>query len=68
MDKVKLKFTLKGRKDTYFRRFDLFGKPLTTTNVNSAKSVKESDVKTILKKLIIEYGKDNIKDLAIFKG
>lgn len=68
MDKVKLSFTLNGRKNTFFRRFDLFGKPLITTNVNSARNVKESDVSNILKKLINEYGKDNIKDVKPIKG
>lgn len=68
MDKIKLEFTFKGRKNTYFRRIDLFGKPLITTNVNSAKLIKESEVPTILKKMIKEYGKDNITDIKPIKN
>lgn len=68
MDKVKLEFTFKGRKNTYFRRIDLFGKPLITTNVNSAKLIKESEVPAILKKMIKEYGKDNITDIKPIKN
>jgi len=45
MGKAILEFTLNGRKHTYFRRTDLYGKPLTTTNKNSARHVKESDIK-----------------------
>ena len=68
MDKIKLEFTFKGRKNTYIRRIDLFGKPLITTNVNSAKLIKESEVPTILKKMIKEYGKDNITDIKPIKN
>ena len=68
MDKVKLEFTFKGRKNTYFRRIDLFGNPLITTNVNSAKLIKESEVPAILKKMIKEYGKDNITDIKPIKN
>jgi hypothetical protein len=68
MDKVKLEFTLNGRKNTYLRRFDMYGKPLTTTNINSAKGIKENDIKNIIIKLYKEYGKDNVKDVNIIKG
>lgn len=68
MNKVKLEFTLNGRKNTYFRRMDIYGKPLTTTNINSARSVKENEVKQYIKKLYLEYGKDNIQDINIIKG
>ena len=67
MDKVKLEFTFKGRKNTYFRRIDVFGKPVTTNNKNSARLIKEDDVPTIIKKLIIEYGKDSIRDIKPIK-
>lgn len=68
MDKVILEFTLNGRKNTYFRRIDIFNKPLTTTNINSAKNIKESEVKNIIKLLIMQYGKNNIKDIKQIKG
>ena len=67
MSKVKLEFTFKGRKNTYFRRIDVFGKPLVTTNVNSAKLIKEGDVLAILKKMIMEYGKESITDVKPIK-
>jgi hypothetical protein len=67
MSKVKLEFTFKGRKNTYFRRMDIFGKPLITTNVNSAKLIKEGDVLAILKKMIMEYGKESITDVKPIK-
>lgn len=63
MEKVKLEFTLNGRKNTYFRRFDMYGKPLTTTNINSARYIKLTEVKGVIKTLIIEYGKNNVKDI-----
>lgn len=68
MGKVKLEFTLKGRKNTYFRRMDVFGKPITTTNKNSARLIKEDDVPAIIKKLIIEYGKESIRDIKQIKN
>lgn len=68
MDKVKLEFTFKGRKNTYFRRVDVFGKPLVTTNVNSAKLIKESEVPAIIKKIIMEYGKESITDVKPIKN
>jgi hypothetical protein len=67
MSKVKLEFTFKGIKNTYFRRMDIFGKPLITTNVNSAKLIKEGDVPAILKKMIMEYGKESITDVKPIK-
>lgn len=68
MNKVKLEFTLNNRRNTYFRRFDLYGKPLITTNVNSARTIKESDISQVIKRLMIEYGKDNVKDIKPIKG
>ena len=67
MDKVILEFTLNGRKHTYYRRTDVYGKPITTTNVNSAKKVKENTTKDIVNALIKEYGKNNIEDVNIIK-
>lgn len=67
MNKVILEFTLNGRKHTYYRRTDLYGTPLTTTNVNSAKKVKESDAKGIIAQLIKEHGKSNVTDINLIK-
>jgi len=67
MDKVILEFTLNGRKHTYYRRTDVYGKPITTTNVNNAKKVKENTTKDIVNALIKEYGKNNIEDVNIIK-
>jgi len=47
MDKVILEFTLNGRKKTYYRRTDINGNPLTTTNKNSAKRIKSLKLKEI---------------------
>ena len=67
MDKIRLEFTFKGRKNPYFRRIDVFGKPLTTTNINSAKLIKESEIPSILKLMIKEYGKESITDVKPIK-
>lgn len=67
MNKVILEFTLNGRKHTYYRRTDIYGKPITTTNINSAKKIKETDAKNTIKLLIKELGKDNVKDINIIK-
>lgn len=68
MKKVILEFTLNGRKHTYFRRINLFGSPLTTTNIHSARKLKESEVPGIVKLLIKEYGKDNVTDVNPISG
>ena len=67
MNKVILEFTLNGRKHTYYRRTDIYGKPITTTNINNAKKIKEINVKNTIELLIKEIGKDNIKDINIIK-
>ena len=67
MNKVIIEFTLNGRKNTYYRRTDLYGTPLITTNVNSAKKVKESDAKGIIAQLIKEHGKNNVTDINLIK-
>ena len=67
MDKVILEFTLNGRKNTYLRRIDIYGKPLTTTNKHSAKMIKEREVPGIWKLLLQSYGKDNVKGINIIK-
>ena len=68
MKKVILEFTLNGHKHTYFRRVDMFGSPVTTTNINSARKVKESEVSGIVKLLIQEHGKDNVTDIKPISG
>lgn len=67
MGKVILEFTLNGRKHTYYRRTDIYGKPLTTTNINCAKKIKEIHTKNVIKALIKEYGNNSIKDVNIIK-
>jgi hypothetical protein len=68
MKKVILEFTLNGHKHTYFRRVDMFGSPVTTTNRNSARKVKESEVPGIVKLLIKEHGKNNVTDVNPISG
>lgn len=68
MKKVILEFSLNGRKHTYYRRTTIFGEALTTTNRNSAKKIKESDVPNIVKKLVKQFGKDNIDDIKPIEG
>lgn len=67
MNRVILEFTLNGRKNTYLRRIDIYGKPLTTTNKNSAREVKEKDIPGIWTLLLKEYGKENLKDMNVIK-
>jgi hypothetical protein len=68
MKTVILEFTLNGHKHTYYRRTDIYGKPVTTTNINSARKLKESAVPGIVKLLIKEHGKDNVKDINLISG
>jgi hypothetical protein len=68
MKKVILEFTLNGHKHTYFKRVDMFGSPVTTTNRNSARKVKESEVPGIVKLLIKEHGKNNVTDVNPISG
>ena len=68
MKKVILEFTLNGHKHTYFRRVDVFGSPVTTTNRNSARKLKENEVPAIVKLLIKEHGKDNVTDINPISG
>lgn len=68
MKKVILEFTLNGHKHTYYRRTDIYGGPVTTTNINSARKLKESEVPGIVKLLIKEYGKDNVIDIKPISG
>ena len=67
MEKVYLELTLKGHKHTFFKRFDVYGIPVLTNNKNNARQVKKSDIPSIIKALIKEHGKDNVKDINIMK-
>lgn len=60
--RVILEFTLNGHKNTYYRRTDIFGDPITTTSKTNAKEIRETEIPTILKSLIMKYGKESIKD------
>ena len=65
MNKVILEFTLKGRKHTYYRRKNIFGEAVTTTNKNSAKKMEESKVPEIIKLLERQFGKENINEFGV---
>jgi len=67
MKKVILEFTLNGHKRTYYRRTDVFGEVVTTVNQDSARLIRENEVPEIVKKLIVKYGKENVKDVNIIK-
>ena len=67
MKKVILEFTLNGHKRTYYRRTDVFGEVVTTVNQDSARLIKENEVSGVLKKLIVKYGKENVKDVNLIK-
>ena len=67
MKKVILEFTLNGHKRTYYRRTDVFGEVVTTVNQGSARLIKENEVPEIVKKLIVKYGKENVKDVNLIK-
>lgn len=67
MNKVIIEFTYKGRKKTYLRRIGLYGDVVTTTNINSAKKVKENNLKDTIKTIIMKLGKDNVKDVKPIK-
>lgn len=65
--KAILEFTYKGRRNTYFRRIDAFGQPLTTTNKNSAKQIKLEHTEKIVHTIIEKLGKTNVKDVKVIK-
>jgi hypothetical protein len=67
MKRIILEFTLGGHKHTFYRRTNVFGEVVTTTNVNSAKILKESDVPGIVKKLIEQHGKENVEDVNLIE-
>lgn len=65
MRKVILEFTCKGHKHTFFKRATIFGEAVTTNNKANAKPIKEQDIPNIIKKLIQQYGKENITDINV---
>lgn len=67
MNKVILEFTYKGRKHTYLRRIGMYGDVVTTTNVNSAKRIKEKDAKDAIAQIFIKLGKDNVDNVKVIK-
>ena len=58
MRKVILEFTLNGHKKTYYRRTNIFGEVVTTTNVVSAKRLKEEEAKAkvVYRKISVASG------------
>ena len=65
MNKVLLEFTLNGHKHTFFKRFSIFGEGITTNNKTNARPIKEQNVPGVIKKLILQFGKDNITDFKV---
>jgi len=59
--KAPLEVTLNGHKHTYFRRWDMFGMPVMTHNKKDAKPITEDEMKTVIAKLILINGKDNVQ-------
>jgi hypothetical protein len=68
MRKVILEFTLKGHKHTYYRRTSIFGEVVTTTNRNSARVFDESETPAIIRKLMTQYGKENVGDIKTIEN
>jgi hypothetical protein len=65
MKKVILEFTCKGHKHTFFKRVSIFGEAVTTNNKDSARPIKEQDVPGIIKKLVTQFGKENVTDINV---
>lgn len=68
MNKVILEFTLNNHKHTYFRRFNIYKEPITTTNKINAKLIKENEIPKIIEAIIKIHGKNAIKDIKTIKG
>lgn len=62
-----LSFTLNGKKNTFLRRLDTFGEPIVTNIRQMARNFNKNDIPSILRKLILKYGKENIKDIKPIK-
>lgn len=62
-----LSFTLNGKKNTFLRRLDTFGEPIVTNIRQMARKFNKNDIPSILRKLILKYGRENIKDIKTIK-
>ena len=62
-----LSFTLNGKKNTFLRRLDTFGEPIVTNIIQMARKFNKNDIPSILRKLILKYGRENIKDIKPIK-
>ena len=62
-----LSFTLNGKKNTFLRRLDTFGEPIVTNIRQMARKFNKNDIPSILRKLILKYGRENIKDIKPIK-
>ena len=62
-----LSFTLNGKKNTFLRRLDTFGEPIVTNIRQMARKFNKNDIPSILRKLILKYGRGNIKDIKPIK-
>ena len=62
-----LSFTLNGKKNTFLRRLDTFGEPIVTNIRQMARKFNKNDIPSILRKLILKYGRENIKDINPIK-
>ena len=59
-----LSFTLNGKKNTFLRRLDTFGEPIVTNIRQMARKFNKNDIP---RKLILKYGRENIKDIKPIK-
>lgn len=62
-----LSFTLNGKKNTFLRRLDTFGEPIVTNIRQMARKFNKNDIPSILRKLILKYGRKNINDIKPIK-
>ena len=62
-----LSFTLNGKKNTFLRRLDTFGEPIVTNIRQMARKFNKNDIPSILRKLILKYGRESIKDIKPIK-
>lgn len=63
-----LEFTLNGKPHTFFRRIDFYGEPIITRIKENARRLDAKTIPQVIKKLILKYGKDSIKDFKMKKG
>lgn len=63
-----LSFTLNGKKNTFLRRLDTFGEPIVTNIRQMARKFNKNDIPSILRKLILKYGREKHKRYKTNKG